>query len=129
MSTVDATTPARRHLILWLALLVGLVAPAVAFSMAAEAVPVPYGVGTITTQFEIDGNKAANGGVDWDNITSAAATANYTTPEGFQSTGIVDSTNTFDNGSLAAACGAGQDATGMPGSQTINTNPWAPGPA
>lgn len=60
MSTVDATTPARRRMILWLALLVGLITPAVAFSMAADAalpghLSPPAGE---FTSFQIDGDMA-----------------------------------------------------------------------
>lgn len=102
-------------------------------------------VGDIATGFEIDANK--NGAeppntFDWNDFLQPSPpnadgsftftpTGPYTTVDGLQSTGIIDGTFQWDNGSLAAACGGGgfSDGTGSPGTQKLPDNPWLPGGA
>ncbi|MGM7424551.1 prealbumin-like fold domain-containing protein [Cellulosimicrobium sp. CpK407] len=56
-------------------------------------------------------------------------TGPYTTPQGFESSGIVQASFAWDNGSLAQSCNANPDQTGAPPSQSPGTNPWRPGPS
>ncbi|MBN0039140.1 LPXTG cell wall anchor domain-containing protein [Cellulosimicrobium cellulans] len=55
-------------------------------------------------------------------------TGPYTTEQGFASSGIVQASFAWDNGSLAQSCNANPDQTGAPPSQSPSTNPWRPGP-
>ena len=116
------------------ALLAALIAPVAMATSAANAAD----VGGLATGFQIDGNKS--GGTpadtfDWDSFLSAPVpdgsytftpTGTYTTADGNESTGIVDASFSWDNGS--DGCEAG-DATALPGSQTADDNPWNVGPA
>ena len=116
------------------ALLVALVAPVAIATSAANAAD----VGGLATGFQIDGNK--NGGTppdtfDWDSFLTAPVpdgsytftpTGTYTTADGNESTGIVDASFAWDNDS--DGCEA-DDATGLPGSQVADDNPWDIAPA
>jgi|GEM_PF-4937946 len=81
------------------------------------------------TKFEIDGDITVGAGGDWDSPTvdNAPPLANtvlygpYTTSAGNKSAGIVSYANAED--------GCVGDGTGFPGSQTQNSDPWAPGAA
>lgn len=121
------------------ALLGAFLAPIVVAGPANAATLTPSG---LDTGFQLDGDKT--GGTppntfDWDSFLTPpqpdgdftfTPTGAYTTADGYPSTGILDATFDWDNGSLAASCSAtGTDATGAPGSQTPNTIPWAPGPS
>lgn len=121
------------------ALLGALLVPFAATGAATAATLEPSG---LDTGFQIDGDKT--GGTppatfDWNSFLSAPVpdgtytftpTGGYTTADGLASTGILDATFSWDNGTLGGACpSTEQDATGSPGSQTPNTIPWAPGPA
>lgn len=119
------------------ALIGAALVPLGATGTASAATLAPSG---LTTGMQIDGDKSGGtppGTFDWDSFLSPPVpdgsftftpTGPYTTTQGYASTGILDATFDWDNGTLAAAC-SGVDATGSPGSQTPNTNPWAPGPA
>ncbi|UOQ88189.1 LPXTG cell wall anchor domain-containing protein [Agromyces endophyticus] len=118
------------------ALFGALLTPAL-LATPASAVTLPSG---LQTGFQIDGDM--DGGTlpdtfDWhsfmsplqpDGPSTFTSPGPYTTAQGFQSTGIVYGTSGWDNVTLDAACDV-LDATGSPGSQQPNTNPWAPGPA
>ncbi len=83
MSTVADTSPLRRRMILWLALLVGLITPAVGFSLAAQAALPGHTAPGLFTKFEIDGDIA--GVNDW----AGGGYGPYTTAQGRPSAGIV----------------------------------------
>ncbi|WP_022889667.1 prealbumin-like fold domain-containing protein [Agromyces italicus] len=120
-----------------IATMVGALLTPLLIASPAVAVTLPSG---LATGFEIDGDRT--GGTppdtyDWDSFLSPLAddgshtftpTGPYTTTQGFDSTGIVDGDQGWDNGSLATSCDV-LDATGSPGSQTQATNPWEPAPA
>lgn len=130
----------RRMSLLTVGALVGVLLAPTGIAAAANAATLePSG---IETGMQIDGDKT--GGTppntfDWNSFLTAPApdgsytftpTGPYTTAQGNLSSGILDATFEWDNGSLAGACPqTGTDASGSPGSQTPNTNPWAPGPA
>ncbi|GHF25160.1 DUF11 domain-containing protein [Pseudolysinimonas yzui] len=135
--TASSAAPARRRGALFAlpVLIAGLLAP-LALAAPAQAAT----IGTLQTGFSIDGNKTANAAAapqaafDWDNFLSAPAangsytftpTGPYTTAQGYSSTGIIEATFSWDNGTLATACPhPGNDATGFPGNFSPNTNPW-----
>lgn len=143
--TASSATPARRRgaFIALPALIAGLLAP-LALATPAQAATLSNGITTIKTGFAIDGNKTATNGTpttfDWDDfldvddLTSIGSTGTYdfeptgpyTTADGFESTGIVDGTFGWDNGTLAANCSK-PDATAFPGSQKPDDNPWVGG--
>src|SRR5690242_19073172 len=130
----------RRLSLLTVGTLVGvLLYPTGIAAIANAATLEPSG---IETGMQIDGDKTGGtppGTFDWNSFLSAPAadssftftpTGPYTTAQGDASTGILDATFEWDNGTLGGACPqTATDATGSPGSQTPNTNPWAPGPA
>jgi hypothetical protein len=103
----------------------------------ASAATLPSGV---QTGFQIDGNKTSGSPpntFDWDDILSTpqsgssftfTPTAPYTTAIGDASSGVTQGAFYWDNGTLDDAC-SGKEATGQPGSQSPNTNPWVPGSA
>ncbi|GAA5197092.1 prealbumin-like fold domain-containing protein [Microbacterium jejuense] len=120
------------------ALIGALAAP---FGVAGAATAATLQPSGLQTGMQIDGDKT--GGTppntfDWNSFLSApqadgtysfTPTGSYTTAQGNRSTGILDAKFEWDNGTLADACESTTlDATGSPGSQTPNTNPWAPGP-
>jgi uncharacterized repeat protein (TIGR01451 family) len=127
------------------AVVAALLAP-VAFAAPASAATLSNGIDTISTGFAIDGNKTATNGTpdtfDWDDfievddLTTIGSTGThtftptgpYTTVDGFESTGIVDGTFGWDNGTLAANCSK-PDATAFPGSVKPDDNPWPGGSA
>jgi uncharacterized repeat protein (TIGR01451 family) len=143
--TALSAAPARRRgaLIALPALLAGLLAP-LAFAAPASAAVLSNGIDTISTGFAIDGNKTATNDTpdtfDWDDFIDVddlttigsngsytfTATGPYTTTDGFESTGIVDGTFGWDNGTLAANCSK-PDATAFPGSVKPDDNPWVGG--
>lgn len=121
------------------ALVGALLVPLAGAGAASAATLQPSG---LQTGFQLDGDKA--GGTpptsfDWDSFLSTPVpdgsyaftpTGPYTTAAGLASSGILDATFGWDNGSLDGACPAtAPDATGSPGSQTPDTIPWAPGTA
>ncbi|MGU3645637.1 hypothetical protein ACLBXX_11765 [Microbacterium sp. C23T] len=121
------------------ALVGALLVPLAGAGAASAATLQPSG---LETGFQLDGDKA--GGAppstfDWDSFLTTPVpdgsytftpTGPYTTAAGLSSTGILDATFAWDNGTLADACpSTAQDATGSPGSQTPDTIPWAPGGA
>ncbi len=83
---------------------------------AAQATTSPF---FPLTSFAIDGNIA--GPNDWGDPLGSALYGPYTTSQGFPSSGIISSSFGADS------CSG--DATGFPGSQTPDTNPWVPGAA
>lgn len=145
--TALSAAPARRRGALFAlpALIAGLLAPIV-FAAPAEAATLSNGIDTISTGFAIDGNKTPTNNVpdtfDWDDfldvddLTTIGSTGTYTfTPTGpyttadnFESTGIVNATFGWDNGTLAANCSK-PDATAFPGSVKPDDNPWVSGSA
>ncbi|MFD4958548.1 hypothetical protein [Microbacterium sp. NPDC058389] len=126
----------------WSALVVGVIIGALVapFGPAGTATAATLQPSGLVTGFQIDGDKtggAPPATFDWNSFLSAPApdgsftftpTGAYTTAAGLPSTGVLNATFAWDNGTLGAAC-SGQDASGSPGSQTPNTIPWAPGPA
>lgn len=56
-------------------------------------------------------------------------TGPYVTEQWNSSTGVVQGSFDWDNGSAGAACNANPDPTGAPPSQSPGTNPWRPGPS
>lgn len=143
--TASSPTPARRRgaLVALPLLVAGLLGP-LAVALPAQAATLSNGITTIKTGFAIDGNKTATNGTpttfDWDDfldvddLTSIGSTGSYTftptgpytTADGFESTGIVDGTFGWDNGTLAANCSK-PDATAFPGSVKPDDNPWVGG--
>jgi len=127
------------------AVVAALLAP-VAFAAPASAATLSNGIDTISTGFAIDGNKTPTNNTpdtfDWDDfievddLTTVGSTGSYTftptgpytTTDGFESTGIVDGTFGWDNGTLAENCSK-PDATAFPGSQKPDDNPWVGGSA
>ncbi|NYG20567.1 putative cupredoxin-like copper-binding protein [Agromyces hippuratus] len=84
-------------------------------------------LGPITTSFEIDGNKPASTGVDWDTVLDGTpTTAPYITASGHQSSGIIDASFAYDSGASAADCTGGVDNTVFAGGDKIDDNPWTP---
>jgi hypothetical protein len=95
----------------------------------------------LQTGMEIDGTSGSGNppetfnwddfltGVQPDGAFTFTPTGPYTTPQGFESSGIVQASFAWDNGSLAESCNANPDQTGAPPSQSPSTNPWRPGPA
>ena len=81
---------------------------------AAQATTSPF---FPLTSFAIDGNIA--GPNDWGDPLGSALYGPYTTSQGFPSSGIISSSFGADS------CSG--DATGFPGSQTPDTNPWVTG--
>ena len=103
------------------------------------------------TAFEIDGDKVpdndpstASPQIDWNDLLTFAGTGTggtftvnpalpgpYTTPNkpgfvGVQSTGIIAAAGATDpDVAPGVLCGSGEDATGFPGSTTIDSYPWA----
>lgn len=146
MTALSATPARRRGALVALPLLVaGLLAP-LAVALPAQAATLSNGIDTISTGFAIDGNKTPTNNTpdtyDWDDfldvddLTTVGSdgsyaftpTGPYTTVDGYESTGIVDGTFGWDNGTLAANCSK-PDPTAFPGSQKPNTNPWVGGSA
>lgn len=146
MTALSAAPARRRGALFALPVLVaGLLAPLVLVT-PAQAATLSNGIDTISTGFAIDGNKTATNNTpdtfDWDDfievddLTTIGSTGTYTfTPTGpyttadnFESTGIVDATFGWDNGTLAANCSK-PDATAFPGSVKPDDNPWVGGSA
>lgn len=121
------------------ALAVGLLAP-VALVAPAQAAT----VSGLATGFQIDGDMVAAGGAvpksafDWnDFITGVTDSGEYTftptgpykTVQGYDSTGIVDASFYWDNGTLAEACDGSDPSSAFPGSVKPASNPWVQGVA
>ncbi|HWH97907.1 MAG TPA: hypothetical protein VNS80_06030, partial [Pseudolysinimonas sp.] len=121
------------------ALAVGLLAP-LALAAPAAAATLPG----LATGFQIDGNKTAaattpvQSAFDWDNflgapdangVASFTPTGPYTTADGNPSTGIVDASFYWDNGTLAEACDGSDPGSAFPGSVKPKDNPWVQGSA
>ena len=139
--TALSAAPARRRgaFVALPALIAALLAP-LAFAAPASAATVDG----LVTGFQIDGNKTAaavtpvQSTFDWGNFLSVPAadgaytftpTGPYTTADGFSSTGIVDASFYWDNGTLAEACDGSDPASAFPGSVKPKDNPWVQGPS
>lgn len=119
---------ARQRLISALAI-TGLLATggAVFMAVAPASSAAAADLGPIKTSFEIDGNKPAGSGVDWDTVLDGTpTTAPYITASGHQSSGIVDASFAYDSGATAANCTGGVDDTVFAGGDKIDDNPWTP---
>lgn len=114
-----------------------LLVPVVA-APQAEAATLPSG---LQTGFALDGTKQSQSPpttFNWDDFLTDVGsdgsftftpTPSYVTPQGYVSTGVQQGAFFWDNGSAGGACESiTTDATGSPGSQTPNTNPWVTGP-
>ncbi|RXZ51067.1 hypothetical protein ESP57_04595 [Agromyces fucosus] len=101
----------------------GAVVMAVAPAESAQAAT----LGPITTSFEIDGNTAPNGGLDWNNVVGSTPKAPYAAGGG-PSSGILDAQRTADSGATLGSpgtCGASETLSVFPGGAKVNDNPWA----
>lgn len=135
------TRPDGRRLLAGLvaALLLGVVLVPVALPPTASAATLePSG---LQTGMEVDGTSGSGNPPEtfnWDDFITGVQpdgdftfipTGPYTTEQGFASSGIVQASFAWDNGSLAQSCNANPDQTGAPPSQSPSTNPWRPGPS
>jgi uncharacterized repeat protein (TIGR01451 family) len=143
--TALSAAPARRRaaFVTLPLLLAALLAPLAAVAPAAGATLDDGNGTTIQTGFQIDGDKISapvadpQEAFDWNNFLTIYPdgsyefdpTGEYETADTFQSTGIVAATFAWDNGAPSAACDVVKEDTGLPGSQTVDSNPWAPDPA
>ncbi|SIN70021.1 prealbumin-like fold domain-containing protein [Agromyces cerinus] len=100
----------------------GAVVMAVAPAESAQAAT----LGPITTSFEIDGNTAPNGGLDWNNVVGSTPKPPYAAGGG-ASTGILDAQRTADSGATLGSpgtCGASEMQSVFPGGAKVDQNPW-----
>ncbi|WP_404430783.1 hypothetical protein LG299_12690 [Microbacterium lacus] len=76
----------------------------VALTAPASAVT----LGSVTTTFEIDGNKTSDGGTDWDDVLASGSNVVFG----------------YDSGADAAGCSTGIDDTVFAGGAKIDDEPW-----
>ncbi|MBY5162498.1 DUF11 domain-containing protein [Salsipaludibacter albus] len=115
MKTTAEISPFRRRLVLWLALLVGLVIPAVAYTTWAEAALPGHTAPGEFTKFEIDGNIA--GANDW----AGGGYGPYTTPQNRPSTGTIGFTEAVDACEVGTEDGWAGALEGQPFPWTVET--------